>query len=104
MAMTDLPATVGADQLGPQEPFVADEYLIQATPIDLDTMTFEVAPTVAEWPADAPVRLTDAADCAGLPVDVGDELFTDATTQTFFTAAGATYQVSAVPRIPGHAC
>ena len=63
-AMTDLPTTVGADQLGPEEPYIGEEYLIRATPVDLDTSTFEVEPTVVEWPADAPVRLADAADCA----------------------------------------
>ena len=103
-AMTDLAGTVGEDQLGPEEPFASDDYLIRATPVDLATLDFEVEPTVVEWPVDAPVRLADAADCAEIPVAVGDPLFVDATALTFFTDAGTTYQVSVVPQLPAREC
>ena len=85
-AMTDLQSTVG-DELGTDEPFVPPAYLIRATPIDLATTTFDVEPTIEEWPADAPVRLADAAECAELPAADGEALFADATQLTFFTDA-----------------
>ena len=102
-AMTDLPSTVG-DELGTDEPFVPPAYLIRATPIDLSTTTFDVEPTIEEWPADAPVRLADAAECAELPVADGEALFADATQLTFFTDGDVTYQVAAVQQVPGRTC
>ncbi len=102
-AMTDLQSTVG-DELGTDEPFVPPAYLIRATPIDLATTTFDVEPTIEEWPADAPVRLADAAECAELPVADGEALFADATQLTFFTDADVTYQVAAVQQVPGRTC
>ena len=103
-AMTDLPATVGADQLGEQEPFVSEQYLIQATPIDPATLSTDVEPTLQPWPADAPVRLAAADVCAEVPVAEFEPLFADADVLTFFTDAGVTYQVSVVPQIPGRTC
>ena len=103
-AMSDLPATVGADELGPEESYIAEEHLIRATPLDPATLSVDVEPTIVAWPADAPVRLADAADCAEIPVAITDELFTGATTLTFFDEGGTTYQVSAVPRLPGRTC
>ncbi len=103
-AMIDLPATVGADQLGPEEPYVADEYLIRATPVDPATLSVDVEPTIVEWPAGragasrrrlrtAPAcRPATVTSCSPTPIEL-----------TFFTDGGVTYQVSAVPRLPGRA-
>ena len=103
-AMTDLPATAGQAQLGPEEPYAATTYLIQATPVDLETMTFDVEPTVVPWPADATVRLADAEECAELPAAEAEALFADANQLTFFTDNDVTYQVAAVQQVPGRTC
>ena len=93
-------ATVGESELGTEAPFVSDSYLIRAMPVDTATMTTELPPTYVDWPADASVRLADAAECAELPAAEGDPLFADATQLTFFTDAGVTYTVAATPRPP----
>jgi hypothetical protein len=103
-AATDLTGTAGADQLGTEEPYESDTYLIRATDVDLSTMDTEVPPTVVRWPADASVRLADASECAELPRAEGDALFTDANQLTFFKQAGVTYSVSATLRLPGRSC
>jgi hypothetical protein len=103
-AMLDLPATVGADQLGPEGAFAGEQYLIQAEPFDPLTLSVDVEPTIVPWPADAPVRLADAGECAAVPVAQFESLFAEATTLTFFTDAGETYLVSVVPQYPGRTC
>ena len=103
-AATDLTGTVGADQLGAEEPYESDTYLIQATEVDLSTMDTDLPPTVVRWPADASVRLADAAECAELPRAEGDPLFTDANQLTFFKQAGVTYSVAATLQLPGRSC
>jgi hypothetical protein len=103
-AATNLTGTVGADQLGAEEPYESDTYLMRATEVDLSTMDTEIPPTVVRWPADASVRLADAADCAELPRAEGDALFADANQLTFFKQAGVTYSVAAVLQLPGRSC
>jgi hypothetical protein len=83
---------------------VSDSYLIRAMPLDTGTVTTELPPTYVEWPADASVRLADAAECAELPAAEGDPLFADANQLTFFTEAGVTYSVAATLRVPGRTC
>lgn len=102
-AMTDLESTIG-DQVGPTEPYVPDTFLVRATPIDLEAMTFEVEPTVVPWPQDISIRLADAAECAELPAEEAQALFADANQLTFFMEGDATYQVAAVPQVPGRTC
>jgi hypothetical protein len=103
-AATNLTGTVGADQLGAEEPYESDTYLIRATEVDLSTMDTEIPPTVVRWPADASVRLADAADCAELPRAEGDALFPDANQLTFFKQARVTYSVAATLQLPGRGC
>lgn len=109
-AMTDLPTTVGADELGPEEQFDTETYLIRATPADPDAVASDgIEPTVVEWPAVAPVRLADAEDCAAVPAGDVEALFADANQLTFFTDAGpdgetTTYQVVVVQQFPGRTC
>lgn len=106
-AARDLATAVGADQLGPSEPWVPDAYRIQARQADpstIDTTGGEPAPTIVPWPSGTGVRLADAATCA---IGTGDALastLAEATTLTFFTEDGATYQVSAVGQLPGTGC
>ena len=102
--MTNVEPTVGAGALGPEQPFAPAQYLIQAMPVDPATLDVDVEPTIVPWPADAPVRLADAAACAVLPADVAAPLFDDATTLTFFTEADVTYAVAAVQQLPGRTC
>jgi hypothetical protein len=103
-AASDLATTVGESELGTEAPFESDSYLIRATPVDPATMTTELPPTYVDWPADASVRLADAAECAELPAAEGDPLFADATQLTFFNDGGVTYSVAATLRVPGRTC
>jgi hypothetical protein len=103
-AATDLPGTVGQDELGAEVSYASDSYLIQAREVDLATVDPEVPPTIVRWPARTSVRLADASDCEVLPRAEGDALFTDATQLTFFRQAGATYSVAATPQLPGRTC
>jgi hypothetical protein len=102
--MTNVEPTVGADALGPEQPFAPAQYLIQAMPVDPATLDVDIEPTIVSWPTDAPVRLADAASCAAVPADVAAPLFDDATTLTFFTEAAVTYAVAAVQQVPGRTC
>ena len=101
--MTDLSGTLG-DAVGTEEPYVADTYLVQAEEIDPATMTFEVEPTIVDWPADAPIRLADVGECAEVPAAAVESVFADATQLTFFDEADVTYQVAVVPKYAGRAC
>jgi hypothetical protein len=107
-AARNLPTTVGADQLGPDEIWQPAAYRIQARVADPTTITSdgsgEPQPTVVPWPAASGARLADASECA---IGSGEELtaaLTAATTLTFFTEDGVTYQVSAVGQLPGTGC
>jgi hypothetical protein len=103
-ALTDLQSTVGAGALGPDQPYLPANYLIQAMEFDPEALDVDVEPTVEAWPTDAPVRLADALECAVLPAAVARPLFDDATTLTFFTDAGVSYSVAAVQQVPGRTC
>ena len=106
-AARDLPATVGADELGPADVWEPTAFRIQARtadPTTIDTSGGEPGPTVVPWPTGTGVRLADAATCA---IGSGAELAATlgaATTLTFFTEDGVTYQVSAVGQLPGTGC
>ena len=66
-------------------------------------------PTFVAWPADAPVRLADAASAPPAAAELGP-LFADATTLTFFTepdqidGSEVTYSVTPVQQLPGRSC
>jgi hypothetical protein len=86
------------------ESHVADSYLMLATAIDA---TGTEAPPGAEiqvldWPADAAVRLADAAECAEVPAaGAAGDLLTGATASTRFRDGDQTYEVEAIPVLPG---
>ena len=110
-SMTNLPETVGTAELGTEEPYASEQYLIQAMPVDRGAIGGDdIEPTFVAWPADAPVRLVDAATCAAVPTAEFAPLFADATTLTFFTepdptdGAELTYAVTPVPQLPGRSC
>ena len=106
-AAGDLVATVGADELGPTDIWRPTAFRIQATtaePPTTGTTDGEPGPTIVAWPAGTGVRLADAADCAIGTGDVLAATLGEATTLTFFTDDGITYQVSAVGQLPGTGC
>ena len=101
--LNDLPALVGAEQLGEVTLFEPESYQIEAIVIDDLSVygTDGIEPTVVEWPVDVSVRLADASTRVDVPAaEVADTLGA-ANQLTFFTDAGVTYQVLARPRLPG---
>ena len=89
-------------EVGPQEQFQGEHFLIRAS--EVGDYTGEIEPTVVEWPADASVRLADAAECATIPTSEVGELFAGANQLTFFAEDGITYQLTVKPQLPGDAC
>jgi len=89
-------------ELGPQEPYTSDTFLIRAS--EVGDYTGDIEPTVVDWPAGTSVRLADASECAAIPAaEVGD-LFADANQLTFFAEDGITYQLTVKPLLPGDGC
>jgi hypothetical protein len=103
-AVRDLPGTVGEANLGEQQPYVGTQYRFMAVPVNMaDYASSEPSPEVRDWPADAPVRLADAAQCALLEVADVETLLADTTEWTFFTDAEVTYQLFVAHVLPGDA-
>ncbi len=104
--LSDLPGTVGADQLGPVDVFVPEHYLILASEVATPVTTGDdgIAPTLVDWPTTAGVALADAAECAVVAADAVGDLFTNANQLTYFDDGGVTYQVTAVQQLPGRGC
>jgi hypothetical protein len=100
----ELNAVVGEVSSQETVAFESDSFLVQARPMTPEDVGDEIEPTVVPWPEDASVRLADAATCAELPWTEGQELFTDANQLTLFDDGGTTYQLSAVPQLPGRSC
>ena len=89
-------------EVGRQEPFQSEHFLIRAS--EVGDYTGDIEPTVVEWPADASLRLADAGECATIPAaEVGD-LFAGANQLTFFADDGITYQLTVKPQLPGDSC
>jgi hypothetical protein len=103
-ALRNLPGVVGAANLGEQQPYVGTQYRFMAVPVNMaDYAGNEPSPEVRDWPADAPVRLIDAAQCALLGVADVETLLADTTEWTFFTDADVTYQLFVAHVLPGDA-
>ncbi len=89
-------------EVGPQEQFQSEHFLIRAS--EVGDYTGEIEPTVVDWPTDVSVRLADAGECAMIPAaEVGD-LFASANQLTFFAEDGITYQLTVKPQLPGDGC
>lgn len=89
-------------ELGPEQPFEAQTYLVRSIPVD-DLSVYEIEPTVLDWPAELP-PLTEATECLAIPAaEVGD-LFAGANQLTFFTSGDVTYQLAVKPQLPGDSC
>ena len=104
--LMDLPTLVGAEQLGEQSLFEADEYGVEALVVDDLSVygTDGIEPTVVDWPAEATVRLADASTCTVVAASEVGETLVAANQLTFFAEAGVTYQVLAKPILPGTDC
>lgn len=99
----DIPALVGADALGPAEPYRPEAYQLSAVPAG-DLSGYELEPTVVEWPTDTGMILADAADCTEVDAAQVGELLEGADQLTFFAEDGVTYQVLARPAYPSRSC
>ena len=99
------PATLVDDgELGAEEPFESESFLVMAyesEPVEGDP---EPAPEVVDWPTDASVGLADATVCAEVPVNDVADVLADATQLTWFEDDGITYRVAATPQLPGRSC
>jgi hypothetical protein len=108
VAATDLASDPAADEIGPEEPFRSDSYLIRAFEAETREPTgdapIDLEPTLVDWPADAPVRLAAAAECAEVPTDRFARLFEDANQLTRFVDDGVAYSLAVTPRVPGRSC
>jgi hypothetical protein len=104
--LRDLPALVGADQLGETALYEPATYGIQASAVD-DLSAYgdgEIEPTVVDWPAEAGVALADASECTIVEAAAVQTTFAEANQLTFFDDAGTTYQVLVKPILPGTDC
>jgi hypothetical protein len=89
-------------ELGTEVPFVPETYLIQAS--TAPEQGGDIAPTLVDWPAEASVRLADAADCAAVPASEVGAVFESATQLTYFVDGGVIYQLWVRPQLPGDGC
>jgi len=89
-------------EIGPQEQYASDAFLIRAS--EVGDYTGDIAPTVVDWPADASVQLADASECAAVPATEVADLFANANQLTYFAEDGITYQVTVKPQLPGDSC
>jgi hypothetical protein len=107
IAATDL-TSAPAGELGPEQPYRSDTYMIRASEAGSSETTgdgpIDILPTRVDWPADAPVRLAAAGECAEVPTAPFTELFQNANQLTRFVDAGVPYSVAVTPRVPGRSC
>jgi hypothetical protein len=108
VAATDLASGPVADEIGPEEPYRSDSYLIRATeavnPEPTGDAPIDIQPTPVDWPSDAPVRLAAAAECAEVPTDRFAQMFEDANQLTRFVDDGVAYSLAITPGLPGRSC
>jgi hypothetical protein len=99
---TDLASGPVADEIGPEEPYRSDSYLIRATqavnPEPTGDAPIDIQPTLVDWPSDAPVRLAAATECAEVPTNRFTRMFEDANQLTRFVDDGVAYSLVITPR------
>jgi hypothetical protein len=107
-AATDLTSDPASGDVGAEEPYRSGTYMIRAhEAVDTEPTgdaPIDIAPTLVDWPANAPVRLAAASDCAEVPANRFSELFEDANQLTRFVDAGVAYSLAVTPRLPGRSC
>lgn len=89
-------------EIGPQEPYASDTFLIRA--IALTDISTDIPPTFVDWPVDSSIRLAEASDCAEMPASEVGDLFASANQLTYFTENGVTYSLLVKPQLPGDTC
>ena len=108
VAAMDLASDPEADEIGPEEPYRTDSYLIRALEAETTEPTgdapIDIEPTLVDWPSDAPVGLAAAAECAEVPTNPFAQLFEDANQLTRFVDDGVAYSLAVTPRVPGRSC
>jgi hypothetical protein len=90
------------DQLGPEEAFEPDAYLVRS--LIAGDSSGEEELTVIDWPADVSVRLDGEIDCAEIAADEVGELFAGSNQLTVFAEDGMSYRLLVAPRLPGSSC
>jgi hypothetical protein len=108
VAATDLTSDPAADEIGPEEPYRSDSYLIRAAeaanPEPTGDAPIDIQPTLVDWPSDAPVRLAAAAECVEVPTNRFAQMFEGANQLTRFVDDGVAYSLAITPRLPGRSC
>jgi hypothetical protein len=108
VAATDLTSDPAADEIGPEEPYRSDSYLIRASGAENAGPTgdapIDIEPTLVDWPSDAPVRLAASAECAEVPTNRIARMFEDANQLTRFVDDGVAYSLAVTPLVPGRSC
>jgi hypothetical protein len=108
VAAMELASDPAADEIGPEEPYRTDSYLIRALAAETTDPTgdapIDIEPALVDWPSDAPVRLAAAAECAEVPTNHFAQLFEDANQLTRFVDDGVAYSLAVTPRVPGRSC
>ena len=108
--LTNEPAS---GDVGPEQPYRSDTYMIRAReagstePTDdapIDDAPIDIVPTLVDWPADAPVRLAAAGECAEVPTNPFSEVFQNANQLTRFVDDGVHYSLAVTSRVPGRSC
>ncbi|HMK11421.1 MAG TPA: hypothetical protein VK461_07555 [Acidimicrobiales bacterium] len=104
-SMTDLETLVGAEHIGPEQPYTITGWRLRATAVD-QLPTGEPAPTVVPWPI-ASLPLASIGDCTAVTDAATAKQVTDTMSKanqlTYFTDAGRTYQVLVRPLLPDEA-
>jgi hypothetical protein len=107
-AATDLVTDPVANEVGAEEPYRSDSYLIRAQKVETPEPTGDaligIERTLVDWPSDAPVRLAAAGECAEVPTDRFAQVFEDANQLTRFVDEGVAYSLAVTPRVPGRSC
>jgi len=106
--LRDLPAVVGAQNLGADAPLVPTNYRIQTMVVTEDELVcYDPAPTIVDWTL-ADVSLAGASECTVVTAEQAGTTFTDAKQDTFFretvAEAATIYRISAVAMLPGDVC
>jgi hypothetical protein len=105
-AVGDLPALVGAGELGPEERFAPAAYAITAIRADERPVEQGLEPDVKDWPAGTGVSLASLASggvgtCGVVTREAVGSLLDDANQITRFVEDGTQYVLAVRPVLPG---
>ena len=100
--ISDIAKVAGSGNVGDEHSFVPDQYRFQALAVD-PTQWTDPSPTIVAWPDSTGAVLAESLECATVPADAVEALFTSANQLTFFEEADLTYQLYAVGVLPGDA-